>query len=967
MVRCPTRFELNELARGQVQEDRAERLLAHLDECARCGAWYDSASQDGLEDELRRAAGDAPDAGTAPDVVGGSLGRYRVLGRLGAGGMGIVYEAEQSSPRRRVALKVLQPLAATPTGLRRFELEGEVLSRLDHPSIAHVYEVGTFESPYGPLSFLAMELVHGRPPLEHARARGLTARARVELFLGICAGVAHAHARGVLHRDLKPSNVLVTADGVPKLLDFGVARVLDGRGDATVTRAGQVVGTLAYMSPEQLAAGEDAVDVRSDVYSLGVVLHELLSERLPVDLSGVPLAEAVRRLAAGSTGRTLAEVPGVDADLAAVVARSLEREPARRYRSVDALAEDLRRWLAREPVEARPCSWSRRAAMLVRRHRRAAAGLGAAAALVAVGVVGTTTQLLRARAAERAALEEARTAAAVGRFLDEVLSGGDPFLSGANPARSVRDLLEETARRLAEPGELTPETRADLLGTIGRAAMNLGDYERAREHLEQRHALLTRGGPERTPAAVAAALDLARLDQVRRRSASALGALEALEPRLFDENRRAFLELRGRAHLGLRRFADARADLEATRDLLERSPVGTEVERAVLDRLLAVVDAGEGDAAGALARSTRALHALERTLGPDNPVTAIARRDVALLLGRAGRHEEAEAQFARADRAFEEVLGERNLHGAYVVSDWADLRAARGDREGAIALYRRALAALPTVDPRLHAYRRARVCVRLALLLEETGETEELLAEASRLMGLQVTGQFDSDHPTVRLAKALAREGRHAEVVALYRDLLERLGPEEAGTERTLSLYNNLAVALVHEDELDEAEAVLRDTLRVRHELLGPDHVRTATAATNLACTLLLQGRAEEAAALLDDSYAICADELGPEHARTVRTRRHRAEALLGAGRLEEALAESEAALALAGTAYPDQSVPQVGDTWLLRGECLLAAGERAAAREHLLRARAILEARDPLDERLLARTSRALAACERP
>ncbi len=963
MVRCPTRFDLKELACGRTSGVQAERLLAHLDACEACGAWFDSATgDDRLATELREAA--EVSLPLELDVVGASLGRYRALRRIGSGGMGIVYEAQQDRPSRRVALKVLQPLAATPSGLRRFELEGEVLSRLDHPAIAHVYEVGTFASPYGALPFLAMELVAGRPPLEHARELGLDTRARVQLFVGICAGVEHAHQRGVLHRDLKPSNVLVTPDGSPKLLDFGVARLLDRRADATATRTGQVVGTLAYMAPEQLASGGDAVDVRSDVYSLGVVLYELLSESRPHDVAELPLARAVQRLAEAEAPALDVRLRGADADLAAVVAKSLEKDPQRRYRSVGDFSDDLRRWLAGDAVDARRYSRLQRAVKTVRQHRRTAAILALGGVLVAVGTAGTLTQLLRARAAERQALVDAQAAVATGKFLEDLLAAGDPFESGANPDRSVRELLDEAARRLASGAALPPETRTNLMGTLGRAYMRLGEYERARGHLEERHLALVARGGEFSPAAVDAALDLVQLDSERRRGALALPALEKLEPWIPPNLEQRFADLRGRLYLRLRRLASARADIETALELARDSGNPDPMVPSVLRRLLAEIATAEGREDEGLALLLETLRDLEEALGPDHPSTAITRHRTGVLLVRGGRPDEAEVQFDRALRSFDEVFGPRNVYGPYVASDWADLKAARGEREAAIGLYRRALASLPERDPKMHVYRRARVCVRLAMLLEESGETEEMLAEATQLMGLDTSGDFDRDHPLVRLAKALAREGRYAEAAELYRDQLADLGPEEAETERTLTLYNNLAVALAHDGDLDEAEEILRGTLAVRRDLLGGDHVRTVTAEANLASVLTRAERTEEAEALLRHALEVFLEEIGADHARTSRTRRNLAEALLANGHVEEALAESEEALSVTLAAYAGEPAANVGDTWLIRGECLLAAGDAAGAREALLEARTILEAQRVLDERLLARTSDGLAEC---
>lgn len=228
-------------------------------------------------------------------MIPSAIGRYRVLDVLGRGGMGIVYRAEQDQPHRQVALKVIHPGLVQPEFLRRFARESEALGRLQHPGIAQIYEAGTADTPDGPQSYFAMELVRGQSLSEHAQTQSLSLQQRLELFAKICDAVHYAHRQGVIHRDLKPANVLVDADGNPKILDFGVARLTDSDVQATrQTSVGEVIGTLQYMSPEQVNADPEEIDTRSDVYSLGVVLFELLSGRLPYDLSSKLIYEAAR-------------------------------------------------------------------------------------------------------------------------------------------------------------------------------------------------------------------------------------------------------------------------------------------------------------------------------------------------------------------------------------------------------------------------------------------------------------------------------------------------------------------------------------------------------------------------------------------------------------------------------------------------------------------------------------------------
>ena len=246
-----------------------------------------------------------PAAARAPDLPP-RVGRYRPLRVIGQGGMGVVYEAEQEEPRRRVALKVIRPELATEDLRRRFAHESLFLGRLQHPGIAQVYEAGTAETPDGPLPFIAMELVDGARLHEWARggAAGRQAlRERVELMIALCDAVHHAHQRGLIHRDLKPGNVLVDGEGRPRVLDFGVARPADvDLGTSLVTTHGELVGTLSYMSPEQLAGDPNDLDTRSDIYALGIILYEILAGRFPSSRTRcAPSARTTRRRWSGTT------------------------------------------------------------------------------------------------------------------------------------------------------------------------------------------------------------------------------------------------------------------------------------------------------------------------------------------------------------------------------------------------------------------------------------------------------------------------------------------------------------------------------------------------------------------------------------------------------------------------------------------------------------------------------------------
>jgi len=328
-------------------------------------------------------------------------GEYRILRTIGEGGMGVVFEAEQAFPRRRVALKALRPGFATPSMLRRFRNEAEFLAKLQHPSIAQIYEAGIADNEHPDQAYCVMELVDGEPLGAHAARYRLGMAERWRLLAVVCDAMQHAHSRGVIHRDLKPANILVTRDGTPKVVDFGIARAAEQSGHEThATRAGQVIGTPAYMSPEQLASGE--VSTRSDIYALGVIAYELMTGRLPIDTTEIPLATLANRIATSEPEPASRLNKSLRGDGETIIAKAMAKEPARRYASAGELADDIRRMLSGEAILARRDSGMYILSRQVRRHR-------AAAAVVTVGLLSLVAfavfATLKARKEAKLALE----------------------------------------------------------------------------------------------------------------------------------------------------------------------------------------------------------------------------------------------------------------------------------------------------------------------------------------------------------------------------------------------------------------------------------------------------------------------------------------------------------------------------------------------------------------------------------
>ena len=410
-----------------------------------------------------------PDAPREPLPLPERIGHYRVVGLLGEGGMGLVYEAEQESPRRRVALKVVHPQALSPERLKRLRREAEILGRLQHSGIAQIYEAGVDDLGRGEQPFFAMEYVEGLDLTTYAERAQLPRRARLELFVRICDAVHHAHEQGIVHRDLKPDNIIVRHDGHPVVLDFGVARAQDAGPQLTTEHTGfqKLIGTLAYMSPEQASGTGAEVDARSDVFALGVLLFELLAGVPPRQLHGLPLVVALRLVQENEPPRLQTADPSLRGELDSIVAMALEREPARRYPSARALAEDVRHFLADEPIHARPPSAIYQLRKFARRNKVLVGGVVSTLVVSVAGALVATVLAVRAAAGEREALR--------GTYLAQIraaaagLAAGDPQGAAESLDRAPEQLrswewehLWSRAEGAAIPFEGTAEGTAGL-------------------------------------------------------------------------------------------------------------------------------------------------------------------------------------------------------------------------------------------------------------------------------------------------------------------------------------------------------------------------------------------------------------------------------------------------------------------------------------------------------------------------
>lgn len=468
-------------------------------------------------EELASIAGS--DSGTFPK--GEKLGAFTLLEPLGHGGMGVVYRAEQDRPRRTVALKLIRSPFLSPQLLRRFEQEAQVLALLRHPGIAQIYEAGAAPGPDGRVQpYYAMELVRGRPLIAFANERDLGVRDRLQLFALICDAVQHAHQKGVIHRDLKPANILVedaettvtftgttAASGPqPKILDFGVARITGS--DIAVTTAGtdvgQLVGTIPYMSPEQVRGDVDGIDTRSDVYALGVVLFELLTGRLPYDVKGKAIAAAAVTITneePTAPGRVVGSLRG---DIETIVLKALEKSPDRRYQSAAELASDVRRHLADLPIIARPATTAYQLRKFARRNKTLVGGVVAAFVMLVAGVIGTSIGLVRARSAQRLAEQREsearvalRTAENSEQFLISMLTAASPVIS-RNRDLTVRELVDEAAMKVETQLGEEPAVALRTRLALGRTYLSINAPAQARAQADAALALASRAFGERS-------------------------------------------------------------------------------------------------------------------------------------------------------------------------------------------------------------------------------------------------------------------------------------------------------------------------------------------------------------------------------------------------------------------------------------------------------------------------------------
>lgn len=616
----------------------------------------------------RFEAGAPPPAPPVAEVVGTRLGPYLILRELGRGGMGTVYEAERVDAQytKRVAIKMVSVTGDRRHALRRFQREREVLAGLAHRNIAALLDGGV--SPGGDPYFI-MEYIEGQPLTEWCAARALDVRARVALFRQACTAVQHAHERLVIHRDLKPGNMLVDAEGTVKLLDFGIAKLLDPSGeDEDLTRTGAIPMTAAYASPEQLRG--QLMSTSSDIYSLGVVLYEVLTGRRPfpsaehveallLDRLPPPPSRAAAERGAARTSRQLS------GELDAILLKALRPEPDRRYRSAQEFGDDLQRWLTGQVVSAQPDTLGYRLRTLVRRNRAATV---AAAAAVAALVAGTGVSLEQARTArqerDRAVLEQARTRQ-VTQFFQDVLSGAKPAEGGLD--LTVVAAIDRTIPRIDATFADQPDLRAAIKATLGSTLTDMGLYERARPLVEDALRLqdsLDGSAPTRARADARYNLaglasesgELTRAESLYREALAMYGAAPGVDSAEIYQG----MNNLANAVMGAGRFEEAAAIYAQVEGRLTVLSPGDTVARAVAltNHGTALAQLGRyAEAEGLLREAT---HLFTAASGASPARVASARQPLAGALLFQGKYREAETEARAAWSESRDALGATN-------------------------------------------------------------------------------------------------------------------------------------------------------------------------------------------------------------------------------------------------------------------------------------------------------------------
>jgi serine/threonine protein kinase/tetratricopeptide (TPR) repeat protein len=814
-----------------------------------------------------------PDRTRMPGVEGAGarrypekIGHYRILRLLGEGGMGSVFLAEQENPHRIVALKVIKLGFVSADLLRRFEQEAHALGRLQHPGIAQIYEAGMADSGFGPQPYFAMEYISGQTLIEYVEEHRLDVRARLELMAKVCDAMNHAHQRGIIHRDLKPGNILVDQAGQPKILDFGVARVADSEVEMTrQTDLGQLLGTLPYMSPEQVQPDPEELDIRSDVYALGVIMYELLAGHLPHDMRQMALPEIVQTIrdvdpiSLGSIKRIYR------GDIETIVAKALEKDKTRRYASAAELAADIRRYLADQPIVARPPTTNYQLQKFARRHKALVSGAVAVVLALSVGVVVSTWQLVRARRAEAAAQ-------AVNDFLQDDLLAQASAANQSGPTTKpdadlkVRTALDRAAIKITGKFDKQPGVEASIRDTIGQTYSDLGLYPEARKQLELALELHQRVEGPNNPKTLTAAMRLGSVAEKQGKYAEAEAlqnqTIEAMRRVLGPEHPDTLKATNGLATVYMDQAKYAQAEAIYTQNLeIERRVLGPENSQTLRGmHSLGAVYLYEGKYAQAEPFYSRTVEIERRVLGPEHPNTLLGINNLATLYQSEGKYAQAEVLFSQILEIYSRISGPEHPDTLLVMNGLAGTFTAEGKYAQAEALYSKTAEIQGRVLGHEHpSTLSSRYSLGQTYFYEGKYEQAEALLTQTFEIRRRVLG---AEHPgTLRcssyLAYTYALEGKNAEAEALFnRDLeVQRRvrGPEN---EDTLTTLTHMAFLYEVEGKYGSAETFAAQALAGRRHILGSEHPATAASEADLAQAYVSGGKFTESEPLAREALA---------------------------------------------------------------------------------------------------------------
>lgn len=752
------------------------------------------------------------DGTDAISLAGQRIGRYRLESLIAEGAMAAVYVAQQTSPERKVALKILRTSLPMLDAVQRFKREAAALGRLKHPNIAQIYESGVHRIDNSAATpFLAMELVDGKPLNKYARENTLSREAKIILIIKVARAVHAAHQQAVIHRDLKPANVLVEQSGEPKVLDFGIARIVgvDEEYSTWQTTAGVLLGTPGYMSPEQAGGNQQLVDVRSDVWSLGVLLFEILTNRLPVEVKNTSIVEALKRIE-NTEPPPLSEVDAsLRGDLETIVSTALSREKEQRYSSAEAFADDLQRVLDYEPISARaPSRWYR----LKKFARRNRVGISVATVLLLSLISGA---VIASIGFVRASVERDR-AKAVNTFLLELMSTTDPQIGKRDI--TVAEALEGSGKLIDKNFANDAIAQADVRSTIGWTLYQLGKYDSAVDQLKRAVELRKSSFGEFHERTFD---DLTRLATAVRWQYKPAEALAIAEPaykaavrHIGSENPStlALLDNYAGALDDLGRYDEAEPLYNTAIELNTKVSGPNDVQTLSAMNNLAVVYINQGRWADAERELRRVIEG--RAKSQKRRVALLTNRhNLATVLANQGKYDEALAEFkATIDDSLAEMGPEHSKTLSVQVS-YGDalMRVGRADEALEIqrAVYKQRLASLGV------------------------GHEQTLVSEHNVVNALLASERFSEAEPAAR---------------QLVANFDQYSAPDYLG--RILS-RQNLAAALSGLKRYDEAEKLQREVVGKLIQKFGADHTRTINAQIGLAVMLIETDRAADALAIV--------------------------------------------------------------------------------------------------------------------